>query len=216
MNTLLRNALAVVGMAFATQAAAQVTFYEHENFDGRSFTAQQRIDNLERNGFNDRASSVVVIRDQWEVCEHAQFGGECAILRPGRYPSLASMGLNDRVSSLRAVSTDARIDARIEDHRYAPAPVGAQVTFYENEGLRGRSFTTQEQGIAETNVDARTNRCLHRLGDRLHRGNRDQSLGWGQHGDRRRCGGLDGNRRRRLLRDGLGRGGFCRWGGRIG
>jgi hypothetical protein len=64
-------------------------------------------------------------------------------LSPGGYPSLASMDLNDRVSSVRAVSTD----ARIEDPRYAPAPVGAQVTFYENEGLRGRSFTTQEQAI---------------------------------------------------------------------
>ncbi len=41
------------------------------------------------------------------------------MLRPGRYPSLAAMGLNNRISSVRIVSKTARID----DNRYAPAPV---------------------------------------------------------------------------------------------
>ena len=79
-------------------------------FQGRNFTTQQRVDNFERYGFNDRASSVVVMRDRWEVCEDAHFGGRCVVLRPGRYPSLAAMGLNDRVSSVRTVSASARID----------------------------------------------------------------------------------------------------------
>jgi uncharacterized protein YcfJ len=140
MNALLRNALAAAGVAFATQAAAQVTFYEHDGFGGRYFTTEQRIDNLDRYGFNDRASSVVVVGNRWEVCEDPRFGGRCVVLRPGRYPSLASMGLNDRVSSVRAVSTNARID----DQRYAPAPVAAQVIFYEAEGFLGRSFTTEK------------------------------------------------------------------------
>jgi len=61
----------------------------------------------------------VVLGDRWEVCEDARFNGRCAVLRPGRYPSLAAMGLNNQVSSVRAVS----IDARIDNHRYAPAPV---------------------------------------------------------------------------------------------
>jgi uncharacterized protein YcfJ len=43
------------------------------------------------------------------------------VLRPGRYPSLAAMSLNDRVSSTRVVSPTARID----ENRYAPAPVAA-------------------------------------------------------------------------------------------
>ncbi len=119
MNALLRNALAVAGLVIAAQATAQVVFYEHENFEGRSFTAENQIDNFARYGFNDRASSVVVLHDRWEVCEHAQFGGRCVVLRPGRYPSLAEMGLNDRISSVRTVSTN----AHVEDYRYAPAPV---------------------------------------------------------------------------------------------
>ncbi|OGB00387.1 MAG: hypothetical protein A3E79_15785 [Burkholderiales bacterium RIFCSPHIGHO2_12_FULL_61_11] len=138
MKALLRNALAVAAMAIATQALAQVTFYEREGFQGQSFTTGRQIGNLERNGFNNRASSVEVVGDRWEVCEDVRFSGRCVVLRPGRYPSLAAMGLNDRVSSVRAVSRNARID----DQRYAPAPVAAQATFYEREDFRGRSFTT--------------------------------------------------------------------------
>ena len=120
MNALLRTALAVAGVAIATQAAAQITFYEHEGFEGRSFTTAKQIGNFESNGFNDRASSVVVLGDRWEVCEDARFNGRCVVLRPGRYPSLAAMGMNDRVSSVRTVSRNARID----DNRYAPPPPG--------------------------------------------------------------------------------------------
>lgn len=138
MKTICRNVLALAATAFAAQAAAQVTFYENESFGGRTFTTQQRVGNLERFGFNDRASSAFVARDRWEVCQDAQFRGRCVVLRPGRYPSLAAMGLNDRVTSVRAIGTNAWVD----DNRYAPLPVTAQVTFYENEGFGGRNFTT--------------------------------------------------------------------------
>lgn len=121
MNAVLRNALAVAGLAFATQAAAQVTFYEGENFQGRSFTTQKQVGDFERHGFNDRASSVVVQRDRWEVCEDARFAGRCVVLRPGKYPSLAALGMNDRISSVRAVGKNARID----ENRYAPGPIAS-------------------------------------------------------------------------------------------
>ncbi len=119
MNTILRSALAVAAVAVSTQAAAEVIFYEREGFAGRSFTTAKQVGNFERFGFNDRASSVVVLGQRWEVCEDIRFRGRCIVLRPGRYPSLAAMGLNDRVSSVRIVSRDARID----DYRFAPAPV---------------------------------------------------------------------------------------------
>jgi uncharacterized protein YcfJ len=121
MNIVLKSALAAAGLAIATQAAAQVTFYEGEGFQGRSFNTQRQVRNFERFGFNDRASSATVARDRWEVCEDARFKGRCVVLRPGRYPSLAAMGLNDRVSSVRMVSPG----ARIRQERYAPAPVAA-------------------------------------------------------------------------------------------
>lgn len=119
MYGILRTAAALAGMAVATQVAAQVTFYEHDNFEGRSFTTERKVGDFDRYGFNDRASSVVVVRDRWEICEDARFRGRCVVLRPGRYPSLARMGLNDRISSVRIVGRNAQID----NDRYAPAPV---------------------------------------------------------------------------------------------
>jgi uncharacterized protein YcfJ len=96
--------LAAAGaVAFATAASAQVTFYEHEGFQGRSFTSDRPIANFERSGFNDRASSVIVRGGWWEACEDRRFGGQCVTLRPGNYPNLAAMGDNDRVSSVRPI-----------------------------------------------------------------------------------------------------------------
>jgi uncharacterized protein YcfJ len=138
MNALFRIALAMAGVALASQAAAQITVYERQGFEGRSFTTEGPVKNFSRHGFNNHASSVVVRNNRWEICEGTRFNGRCTILRPGRYQSLAAMGLNNSVSSVRAVSNNARID----DRRYAPVPVAAQVTFYEHQGFNGRFFTT--------------------------------------------------------------------------
>lgn len=119
MRAILRHVLAAAGAIVATQAAAQITFYEREGYAGQSFTTDERVRNFARQGFNDRASSVVVFRERWEVCEDAKFRGRCAVLRPGRYPSLAAMGLNDRVSSVRVIDRDVRISGE----RYAPETV---------------------------------------------------------------------------------------------
>ena len=119
MHKLLKTALAAVTMVAAAHVAAQVVFYEYENFEGRSFSTQNDIYNFARSGFNDRASSVVVLGDRREVCDDAGFRGHCVILREGRYPSLAAMGLNDRISSVRTISRHARID----EDRYAPPPI---------------------------------------------------------------------------------------------
>ncbi len=141
MKAILKGAWVVAALAMSAQAAAQLTIYEREGFEGRSLTAKYRVSDLRSMGFNDRASSVVVLGSQWEVCESAGFGCRCVVLRPGRYPSLGSMGLNDRVSSMRITNKSAGMD----DRRYAPAPAAAQVTFYENADFQGRHFTTQKQ-----------------------------------------------------------------------
>ena len=43
MNTVARNALAVAAMAITAQAAAQITIYQREGFQGRSFTPQEQV-----------------------------------------------------------------------------------------------------------------------------------------------------------------------------
>ncbi len=110
MNRKLIYALGFAGLAAATQAAAGITFYEGEGFRGRAFTVDKPVQNFERFGFNDRASSVVVDRGRWEVCEDARFGGRCVVIRRGSYDSLRSLGMNNRVSSARPVSGNARYE----------------------------------------------------------------------------------------------------------
>jgi hypothetical protein len=48
--TIVQALFATSALAFAAQASAQVTFYEQEGFQGRSFSTQQRVGNLERSG----------------------------------------------------------------------------------------------------------------------------------------------------------------------
>ena len=146
MKSLLRNTLAVLGLTIATQAAAEVTFYEHDNFQGRSFTANAPVDNFRNNDFNDIVSSIVVTGERWEMCVDARFSGRCVVFRPGQYPSLMAMELNDRISSTREIGRDVGVD----NSRYAPFPVVAsnneapgQVQFYEREGFQGRSFIAE-------------------------------------------------------------------------
>ena len=139
MNAILKWALAASAVLLAGHASAQITFYEHEDFNGRAFTTQRPVDNFNRVDFNDRASSVVVEGGTWEVCEHAGFGGRCMVLRPGNYRSLRDMDMNDRLSSARPVGRDAR---GIEG-RYAPRPMPGQITFYEHDGFQGRAFSTE-------------------------------------------------------------------------
>ena len=100
----LKPAVAALALVAAAHASAQITFYEGENFRGRAFTTDRQIRNFERAGFNDRASSVVVDRGRWEVCEDARFEGRCAVLRRGNYDSLRSLGLNNQISSVRPVA----------------------------------------------------------------------------------------------------------------
>ena len=146
MNTALRNALAAAGLTLTTQAAAQIVFYENEGFQGRSFTTEQQVGNFQSYGFNDRASSAVVLRDRWEACEDARFGGRCVVLRPGRYPSLASLGMNDRISSVRLVKSDTRID----DRRYAPAPAPVYDNYRRNNERLYEANVTSVRAVVAT------------------------------------------------------------------
>jgi uncharacterized protein YcfJ len=96
-------------------ASAQVTLYEQEGFHGRTFAANGPIHNLDKFGFNDRASSIIVDRGDWQVCEDADFRGRCIVLRPGQYPALRTMNMNNRISSLRRVAGG-------PTYSYAPPP----------------------------------------------------------------------------------------------
>jgi len=104
MNMKSSSLIAAALMFGAAAAQAQVTLYADEGFRGQVYRTSGSVGNLDRVGFNDRASSVVVERGEWQVCDDSRFNGRCVVLRAGSYPSLRSLGLNDRVSSLRPAS----------------------------------------------------------------------------------------------------------------
>lgn len=116
MHKATKLTLAVAATMFAGIASAQVTLYESTDMRGRSLAIGGPVDNLAGSGFNDRASSMIVDRGEWEVCEDSAYRGDCRILRPGQYPSLAAMGLGNQISSIRPVRGAPRV-------AYAPAPV---------------------------------------------------------------------------------------------
>lgn len=132
MNPLLRNLLTVAGVAVAAQAMAQVTFYEQNNFRGHAVSVQRQVSDFSRFGFNDRASSADVQTGRWEVCENTLFNGRCVVLGQGRYPSLAAMGLNNRVSSVRFIN----LSARLEDDHYTPQPAYNAPDFHRRNNER--------------------------------------------------------------------------------
>lgn len=102
-----RGLMAAAAIGISTPVAAELVLYEHDDYRGRSFTAAGRTANLDPLRFNDLASSVVVRSGQWQLCDDAEFRGQCVVLGPGSYPALRPMGLNDRISSVREVAPTA-------------------------------------------------------------------------------------------------------------
>ena len=102
MKTLARSALALAAAAFATQAAADITLYEHEGYRGRNFTtADPRVESS-----GELAASVAISDNRtYEVCDDTYFRGNCIRLTPGNYPTLQSMNMYGRIASFREYLT---------------------------------------------------------------------------------------------------------------
>lgn len=131
MKATTKAVLGSLALAIGTQAAAQVTFFGREGFEGRSFTVNGPVGDFARHGFNDRASSAIVRGGTWEVCEHLRYDGRCVVLRPGTYGSLAAMGLDNDLSSARPVTDDARYG----EYRTFPSSSGYDYRRRGNERL---------------------------------------------------------------------------------
>jgi Beta/Gamma crystallin len=106
---------------------------------------------LDRIGFNDTASSLVIRDGVWEVCTDAYFRGRCTELQPGEYSSLG-VGMSARIASAREIATSA---PPVVTTPAAPPPVvtltpaapplvtlpadSPRIVLYENSGFNGRS-----------------------------------------------------------------------------
>jgi len=84
------------------QRREAIVLFSKSRFGGaRLELHNNEVRTLDRYDFNDQAGSVIVNEGRWELCEHADFGGRCIVLEPGRYEFLDDM--NNRISSLRRV-----------------------------------------------------------------------------------------------------------------
>jgi hypothetical protein len=125
-----------LALVVATTAAAELTLFEHDNFAGRRFMAPGTVNDLAATGFNDKASSVVVGRGTWQLCDDAHFRGHCVTLQPGEYPSLRRMGLNDRVSSVLELGGGGPPPSSRGGHEGE----GGRAVLYEGPHFSGRSY----------------------------------------------------------------------------
>lgn len=107
---------------------ARIVFYEYPNFQGRSFTVEGRDRDFSRGAFNDRAQSLRIEgRADWRICEHADFGGRCQVVRED-VRDLTRLALNRMVSSAE----------RVRDDRPEPNPGGGSSTT-PRDGHEGRT-----------------------------------------------------------------------------
>lgn len=125
---------------------ADVVLYEHPDFSGRRLAIDEAVRNLAERDFNDQASAVEILRGRWAFCRHADFGGECVVLGPGRFAFGRTM--QDEISSVRPAGADDRGDIRGgavggDGGRRSDEPAGA-VTLYDGDGRRGQELRVHE------------------------------------------------------------------------
>lgn len=101
--------LALAAALFSQIAAAQaaeVTLFSRDNFRGEEVTIRDGSRDLREAGFNDRTSSLIVRSGVWEICEHKDFGGYCAVFERGEHNDLRRF--NNSISSVRQVERGGR------------------------------------------------------------------------------------------------------------
>ncbi len=84
--------------------APRAILYSGPGLSGRSFEIDRDVvRNLDRVGFNDRASSLEVLDGYWIFCSDANFEGDCKTFGPGEYPRLP-FDLDNKISSGRRIA----------------------------------------------------------------------------------------------------------------
>ena len=80
------------------------TLYKDKDFKGESFRIYGQEADFTTLGMNDKVSSIVVHSGVWLFYENVGFEGKGLYLKPGSYPDLQQMGMDNRFSSCRGLS----------------------------------------------------------------------------------------------------------------
>ncbi|MES2741753.1 MAG: beta/gamma crystallin-related protein [Pseudomonadota bacterium] len=96
-----RSISSIRQVAAANSGRDPVELYASGEFGGRRVPLRRDENSLTDLDFNDQAGSIVVNEGEWQFCVHANYGGQCVVYGPGRYPHLGP--LNNQLSSVRRV-----------------------------------------------------------------------------------------------------------------
>lgn len=76
-----------------------IVMFEDAGYQGRVYEVIGDMPDLGVVGFNDRASSIKIVRGQWEICEHSNYQGRCSRLDADQ--AVLPREWNDQISSIR-------------------------------------------------------------------------------------------------------------------
>lgn len=80
---------------------SDAVLFEHAGYDGRAYEVRGDMPDLDQARFNDKTSSIKILRGAWEVCEDAYYRGRCTVI--DRDQGVLPNDWNDRISSIRRV-----------------------------------------------------------------------------------------------------------------
>ncbi len=149
-----------------------ITVFEDAGYRGRNATFRDEAADLSDYHLNDRVSSFRIARGEfWEVCEHKNFGGRCAVFSADE-PDLRRVSWDDQISSLRRVRRDRR-EERTRDS-YARPRERDGLVLYEEENLRGarRDLDREEPDLSGLRVGSLDVRGSWQICDRRDFGGR--------------------------------------------
>ncbi|MCA0355912.1 MAG: beta/gamma crystallin family protein [Proteobacteria bacterium] len=78
-----------------------ILMFEDAGYQGRVYEVMGDTPDLDVARFNDKASSIRIVRGQWEICEHANYQGRCSRLDADQY--VLPREWNDAISSIRRI-----------------------------------------------------------------------------------------------------------------
>ena len=125
---------AAVALWLPIALAGEITLYQQRDFRGESLTLYRAAPDLERSGFNDSASSIVVRSGVWEACTAAFFQGTCVRLEPGDYRRLES-SVNNRITSVREIVSASGIPPAL-----TVAIAEPRIALFERPGFAGEAI----------------------------------------------------------------------------
>jgi Beta/Gamma crystallin len=146
----------------------RIHFFTGPGFTGRSFSLVESMNDFGGTGFNDRVQSVRVESGSWELCQHANFAGECRVFGVGQFPILYN--LDNAISSARIVTPPARgtVSASELDGLYPANTRNSNhaVMIFDQEEFRGDSYRANNDvlTLGGTSMNDRSRSILVRYG----------------------------------------------------